>query len=290
MAEFQPFGAPYFHGGCDMRTVSGADLFAPVSGMLEAGHYSYSTNTDGSMTKYWMPWPEQGDETYFEVAVVGDDGNRYELHHVDRSTLPTEIVNRLNAGGGRIEAGALLGHVIYWPGGGYHHTHYNIVLPSGRRVNPEYASPLLPDHLAPELLGLYAIMPDGAVRDFASGTFRSAPSEFIVDVQDKLDSSVYTHPPTFLRLKFASGQETGWDFRTTLSRSDGAFPPLWDFFYNRLRAPDGSSRYTNGGYGTGYSLIRLKIPQGATGAFTIEVGDIAGNITQRSGVLAPSLE
>jgi hypothetical protein len=285
MVEFQPFGAPYYHGGDDLRTEAGADIHAPVSGRLEAGHYGYDTNADGSMTKYWMPWPQEGDETYFEVAVVADDGTRYELHHVDRSSLPADIVARLNAGGGRVEAGALLGHVLYWPDGEYHHTHYNIVLPSGVRVNPEYASPLLPDARAPEVLGLFALV-SGRALDFGDGSFSKAPSEFVADVVDHQDGNVYDHPPVYARLHFASGEETLWDFRTTLTGPNGAFPPLWSFFLESLRSPSGT-RETEGGYGTGHSLVRLLVPAGAHGPFTIELGDIAGNITRRAGTIAP---
>jgi hypothetical protein len=285
MVEFQPFGAPYYHGGCDLRTKAGEEIHAPVSGKLEAGHYGYDTNPDGSMTKYWMPWPQSGDATYFEVAVVADDGTRYELHHVDRSTLPDDIVAQLNTGGGRVTAGRLLGHVLEWPDGVYHHTHYNIVLPSGVRVNPEYASPLLPDSKAPEVLGLYALA-GSSVADFGDGAIRGAVSEFVVDVVDHQDNNVYDHPPVFARLKFANGQETVWDFRVTLTGPDGKFPPLWNFFLESLRAP-GGSRETEGGYGTGHSLVRLAVPKGASGPFTIELADIAGNTTRRSGTLAP---
>ncbi|MGZ3651158.1 MAG: hypothetical protein ACXWR1_04110 [Bdellovibrionota bacterium] len=285
MAEFQPFGAPYFHGGCDLRTKAGEEIHATVSGRLEAGHYGYDTNADGSMTKYWMPWPQQGDATYFEVAVITDDGTRYENHHVDRDTLPDNIVAMLNAGAGRVTAGTLLGHVLYWPDGDYHHTHFNIVLPSGVRVNPEYASKLLPDTKAPEILGLFALT-NGGSADFGNGTFAKAPTEFVVDVVDHQDLNIYDHPPVYARLHFSSGQETVWDFRTTLTGKNGAFPPLWDFFLESLRGPDGSHE-TEGGYGTGHSLIRLAVPAGAKGPFTIELGDIAGNITTRAGTISP---
>jgi hypothetical protein len=283
MAEFQPFGAPYFHGGCDLRTKAGEEIRATVSGRIEAGHYGYDTNADGSMTKYWMPWPQEGDATYFEVAVVTPDGTRYENHHVDRDTLPADIVAMLNAGGGNVEKGRLLGHVLYWPDGEYHHTHYNIVLPSGVRVNPEYASPLLPDTKAPEILGVFAVSA-GATVDFGKGAFASAPAEFVVDVVDHQDSNVYDHPPVYARLHFASGQETVWDFRTTLARADGSFPGLWNFFLQSLRAP-GGTRETEGGYGTGHSLVRLAVPAGAKGAFTIELGDIAGNVATKAGTI-----
>lgn len=288
MAQYQPFDDPaYFHGGCDLRTKAGAETRAPIAGKLEAGHYGYVTNADGSMTKYWKPWPEHGDEIYFEVAVVGDDGTRYELHHINRSTLPAAIVKMLNAGGGRVEAGTPLGYVIYWPGGDYHHTHYNIVLPSGVRVNPEFASPLVPDALAPEILNAFAVAADGRALAFGNGSFRVAPKEFVVKVVDRLDQSVYEHPPAFARLKFASGEETAWDFRTTLTAPGGKFPPLTNFFMEKLRGPDGRWEYTEGGYGTGHSLIRLAVPAGARGPFEIEMADLAGNIARKTGTIVP---
>ncbi len=287
MAQYQPFGDPYFHGGCDLRTSSYAPITAPASGKLEAGHYGYSTNADGSMTKFWKPWPQEGDATYFEVAVVGDEGTRYELHHVSRPRLPAEIVNLLNRGGGRVEKGTLLGQVIYWPGGDYHHTHYNIILPSGVRVNPEFASPLLPDTLAPELRSAWAMMENGQVADFGNGAFDVAPKEFVVAVIDRQNNNVYEHPPAYARLRFESGAETLWDFRATLTAPGGNFPPIWSFFMRRLRGPDGKLHETEGGYGEGQSLVRLAVPAGANGPFTIEIGDVAGNITRKAGNISP---
>ncbi len=285
MAEFQPFGSPYFHGGCDLRSASQATLTAPVSGKIEAGHYSYNNNPDGSLQKFWKAWPQRGDAYYFEVAVIADDGIRYELHHVDRDTLPPAIVRMLNAGGGRVDAGTELGHVITWPDGVYHHTHYNIELPGGARVNPEFVSPLLTDTLAPEVLGVYAKLADGRVADFGQGMFAAAPVEFVVDSFDKQDGNIYEHPPVLARLVFASGQETRWDFRASLQDSRGAFPNIWSFFLASLRTPNGRTIRTEGGYGTGHSLIRLEVPVGARGPFVIELGDVSVNITRKTGTI-----
>ena len=50
MAQFQPFSdPPYFHGGCDLRGQARSEIYAPVEGRIEAGHYSYSTNADGAL-------------------------------------------------------------------------------------------------------------------------------------------------------------------------------------------------------------------------------------------------
>lgn len=285
MAQFQPFGGvPYFHGGCDLRVEAGADVLAPVGGKLEAGHYGYDTNADGSLKKYWMPWPEEGNPTYFEVAVVAENGIRYEFHHMDRDTLPDSIVNKLNAGGGTVEAGTLLGHVIEWPGGEYHHTHYNVILPDETRVNPEFVSTLLPDTLAPNILASYAVMPDKSVVDFGQGLFRSAPTEIVISVVDKMNNNVYEHAPVFASLKFASGEESTWDFREKLIGADGKFPNLFSFFKDSLTTPNGRRIYTEGGYGMGKSLVRIKVPNGH-GVFSIQIGDMAGNISTLSGVI-----
>ena len=56
----------------------------------------------------------------------------------------------------------------------------------------------------------------------------------MVDVVDHQDANVYDHPPVYARLHFASGQEKVWDFRTTLTGQNGAFPPIWDFFKDGL--------------------------------------------------------
>jgi hypothetical protein len=286
MAEFQPFGSPYYHGGDDLRVEAGADILAPVSGKLEAGAYSYAQHPDGSLEKFWKPWPQEGDPTYFEVAVVAGDGIRYEFHHTNRDTLPAAIVAKLDAGGASVSKGELLGRAITFPVSGYNHVHYNIILPDGTRVNPEYASALLPDHLAPEILHAFAVLPSGEVRSFGNGTFSNV-KEFVLHVLDKQDDNVYEHPPVYALLRFDAGPRALWDFRQTLTGPQGTFPPLWDFFLESVSSPDGDFS-TEGGYGTGASLIRLKVPDGAQGSFTIEVADMAGNVTSLHGSLPAS--
>lgn len=284
MAQFQPFGgAPYFHGGCDLRVSAGAEVIAPVRGKIEAGHYGYSTNTDGSLTKHWIAWPGQGSPIYFEVAVVADDGIRYEFHHMERDSLPDNIVKMLDAGGGTVEAGALLGYVIEWPGGDYHHTHYNIILPNGVRVNPEFVSLPLQDTLAPEISAAFAVMPNGSVVDFSRGVFSQKPQEIIVAVKDKKNFNVYEHPPVYASFKFDAGGASLWDFRQFLL-VDGKFPNLFEFYKESLTLPNGRRIRTEGGYGMGQSLIRVKVPAGV-GAFTIEIGDVVGNISTLRGTI-----
>ena len=287
MAQFQPFdNPPYFHGGCDLRTKAGEQIITPVGGTLEAGHYSYSTNPDGSMTKYWKPWPQSGSATYFEVAVVDASGIRYEFHHVSRSSLPPSIVAQLDSPNPRVEAGTYLGNVIRWMGGDYHHVHYNVILPNGTRVNPEYVSQLLPDNLSPELKSVYAIDARGNSSLVSDGQNVQGVKEFVARVIDRQDGNVYEHPPVYAAIQFLSGEKFEWDFRQTLTK-EGGFPVLNQFFLASLTDPRGGRQRTEGGYGTGQSLIRLPVPQGARGLFEIQIGDMAGNLSIMRGSLLP---
>jgi hypothetical protein len=70
-----------------------------------------------------------------------------------------------------------------------------------------------------------------------------------------------------------------------LAGNDGKFPALWDFFMPSLDLKDGRGSATEGGYGTGHSLVRLKVPASARGAYKIVVADIAGNETSMGGTV-----
>lgn len=283
MIQFQPFGTSYFHGGCDLRVKKNEKVYSPVSGKIEAGHYSYTTNTDGHLIKYFKPWPEKGSALYFEVAVTTKTGLRYEFHHMNRERLPDEIFQLLNQGGGSIVAGTLLGETITWPDNVYHHIHYNIILPSGVRANPEYFSTLIPDRLPPFVEGAFAILKNRKVQKFENGEFQELPEEFVIAVKDKYDHSIYEHPISLAQLTFSNGLKTEWDFRQFLINNLGQLPSLWDFFLKFLKTPDGRALSTSGGYGTGLSLIRLKVPPAALGKFQILLEDISGNQTLLSG-------
>ena len=54
----------------------------------------------------------------------------------------------------------------------------------------------------------------------------------------------------------------------------------------RIQQSPAGNFSTEGGYGTGASLIRLKVPAAARGGFTIEVGDIAGNVSTLHGTIS----
>jgi hypothetical protein len=294
MIQFQQYGPSqaYYHGGCDLRVKQNAWVTAPVSGRLEAGHYGYEMNPDGSATKWWKAWPEAGEALYFEVAVVTDDGTRFEFHHIDENQLSPEALKILKAGGGEIAAGAKLGRVVTWSVEGvdgeiYHHTHYNIIK-ENVEWNPEHFSKILvKDGLAPTLSGVFAVAADGQVAEVAQGsTLLEAPVEFVVAATDQRENDVYTQAPSFAEIMSDANPalHTTWDFRQYLRNPDGSFPPIFDFYLKSLDVGSRTLR-TEGNYKKNFFLIRLKMPADTHGPFTIRVGDAVGNMTTFKAVL-----
>ncbi|MES3037353.1 MAG: hypothetical protein V4736_05540 [Bdellovibrionota bacterium] len=288
MHEFQEYGVdgPYYHGGCDLRVARKAPVHSPVSGRIEAGHYGYSNNPDGSDEKFWKPWPATGSQYYFEIAVITDDNYRFEFHHMDETNMAPEVLKILKNGGqGRIEAGALLGTTVAWPDGVYHHAHYNIITPSGIKLNPEYYSTLIPDTIAPQVSKVLAVMSSGQTLDFGDGRFTQSPKFFAVAVIDRKDNNIYDQPPTFAGIIFEDGKSFAWDFNERLFGENGVFPPIWDFYIKSIKAPNGQALKTYGGYGKGLSVIRINVPENAKGKFNLKVADIAGNETTFAGII-----
>ena len=289
MTQFQDYGGgAYYHGGDDLRVQDSEWVTAPITGKLEAGHYGYNTNADGSNTKFWKGWPQTGDRMYFEVALIDSQGYRFELHHIDRGSLPTDIVAALDRGGATITTGTRLGRVVHWPNSDtddttYNHTHYNIVAADGTHLNPEHYSAMIGDKLAPEISQIYAVSSDGRAAEFGDGRLSARPDELVVVASDKLGENIYTHTPSYSRVIFDSGEEQTWDFRERLATPDGKFPPIWEFLRESLTLGDGSVLRTQGDYSNRNFLLRLKLPAGAHGRFHVEVGDSIGNITVRNG-------
>jgi hypothetical protein len=287
MLEFQSYGqGPYFHGGCDLRVAARAPLKTPIDGRIEAGHYGYSNNPDGSMKKHWKPWPASGDSTYFEIAVITNDGYRFEFHHMDEKHIAPEVLKILKSGDtdALVAAGSYLGDTLAWPGGDYHHTHYNIITPSGVRLNPEYYSTGLEDGVPPVIRRVLASQ-GTSVTEFGDGEFPQAPDFFAIATNDRMGGNIYDHPPVYAAFSPEQGEGFAWDFRERLTAPNGAFPGIWSFFIESIRAPNGERLRTEGGYGTGLSVIRLPVPQSARGRFTIEVADVSGEATAVHGII-----
>ena len=286
--NFQDYGdgGPYYHKGCDLRTQAGSWVKAPVTGVLEGGYYGYSNNPDGSQKKFWKPWNGQThSDPYFELALVTQDGYRFELHHVNSLNLPQSTIDALNKGGVVIPAGTNIGHVLPWPDGVYNHIHYNIFRQDGVIENPEFHSLQVPDHVPPKIYGVYGLQANGSVIQLNSGgTVSNGIKEIVVATTENRDNDTYVQTPPFIGLHFDSGAQTIWDFRHFLITADGKWPDIREVFLPALRLPNGQRVVTFGQFGKGMFLMRLKVPT-STGHFTIKVGDTAGNFSNFEGTV-----
>lgn len=284
MVQFQDYGSPYYHGGQDIVAPNQEKVYAPITGVLEGGYYSYTENNDGSLSKWFKPWPASGNKLYFELAIVSPEGYRFEMHHVDPTNLPQAILDALNQGGVSIMAGSEIGRVVTWPMGSYHHIHYNIVEPNGViRVNAEWVSKIKLDQALPQIQNVFVMTDELNAKELQSGEKLGAKTvELVVRSIDQRLNGGYEHPPARLQAIFQtpSGEVVvGWDFRQRLIGPDGQWPDLFSFYKKSLRTSKGSYR-TWGDYGKGNFLIRLDLPKSLYGDFYIEAEDMNGNVTR----------
>jgi hypothetical protein len=280
-AQYQPYVIAGYHGGSDMVLESDSWIYAPVNGLLEAGHYAYTDNPDGSRIKHWKPWPQAGDPNYFELAVIDNEGNRFELHHVDRATLPKEVVAGLNQGNFKVSMGAKLGRVVDW-GMSFHydHVHVNIHDQQGNWYNPEHFFKMLPDTIQPKCK-IMAI--DNTKKSvWVTPGFKLTPNivNFVALVSDQKLDNHFSQVPVYFELKFDQGDLFFWDFRRNLISSDAKFADIRQVYAQATRLPTGQSmRQPTGYYPNDVQfLVNLPIPSNTgTGQFQISVQDMAGN-------------
>jgi hypothetical protein len=286
-AQFQPYDVPGYHAGADMILEEDSWVLAPIDGKLEAGHYSYTNFENGSRIKHWLEWPKQGSVTYFELAVLDPDGNRYELHHIDRESLPPHLVDCLNKNNCRVSKGERMGRVFRWSTPfHYDHVHANVVTPAGHDLNPEYIYKLLPDSIPPQVR-LMIEYQDGHTKWFVDGeTLNSNAKAIVVYGNDSKDNNVYRQAAVLSELEFTSGQRRVWDFTYSHFSENGDFQDIREVYPVSVRNPDGGVIRRPGGYYPVNDLkfvMRLRIPQESSGEFFVRVKDMAGNSTTFTG-------
>lgn len=157
---------PGFHHGVDLAAPPGTLVVAPISGLVETGHY----------------YKRESDYTY-EVAITTDDGHRWEFHHIDPNEIP-ERVEKLASEGGSIEAGAVLGGIYDASQIGIEpHVHVNVIGPDGLYKDPLGLLPGIGDDTAPTLNAAWWARKDGdRLVEVTSGDESAAV--LVVDAQD----------------------------------------------------------------------------------------------------------
>lgn len=288
--QYQPYELPGYHQGCDMIQESGSRIFSPIDGRLEAGHYGYTLEENGDRVKQWKPWPAQGNSTYFEVAIIDSFGNRFEYHHVNRDSLPQEIVNQLNNNKEpMVKKGQPLGTVINWfTSFQYHHFHVNVYDAQGTTINPESIFQLIPDSRPPQVQFL-AVYKNGKTEWVSEGAKISAANidAFVITGADEKDAHEYVQAPVYVEISQDNKILGSLDFRNRLYDSKNSFLDIRDIYPEVLQLPNGQKLKQMSDFyplhGVKFNLL-LKVNGPTVGQpFTIKVADMAGNITQVTG-------
>ncbi len=157
-----PGSSHYFHEGVDFLGEPFQKVFTPVSGVIDGGYYSYTSKDNGASEKTYISLkdiprddkePKLWGKHYFEISITDEFGNRFEFHHIDRTTLPLNILKSIYDGSVVIQD-MQIGNIIPWPnkvlGADYNHIHYSVLSEQGEQLNPFWFSKKIPDTTEPE--------------------------------------------------------------------------------------------------------------------------------------------
>lgn len=248
-AQFQPYSpTPGYHGGADMILEKNSWVSAPVSGQLEAGHYGYENNPNGTATKWWKPWPASGEDAYFEVAVIAQNGLRYELHHLDRSTLTKEVINQLKSGNPKIEKGQQIAKVYSWSTFfHYHHVHLNVVDETGNHLNPESHFEIIEDNIAPTIKFL-AVYENESIWINNKDVLDKAPESIAFIGHDKKNNNKFNQSALIYKIINSNEIIAQYDFKNSLKTGHGKVQDLRLVYPSKITLPNGNTLGHNTGY------------------------------------------
>lgn len=196
MQSYQNYGgSPYWHDGLDIRARIDQPIYAAAGGKVV------------NLENY-----QPGNDLYWEVAILDEDGFVWKYHHVDQDSIPDEVRNAF-ANGGSIKEGTLLGNVIRWPissyGEIYHHLHLLVVAKDGQYINPFLMMSPLEDTKAPVIkkIGIaqnHKALDINAVR---------GPHALYLEASDLVLHEKFILPPHKITYRIDNGPEvTMWEF------------------------------------------------------------------------------
>jgi hypothetical protein len=213
MQSYQDYGgSPYWHDGLDIRSSVDQPIFASAGGKVV------------NLENYVV-----GNSLYWEVAILDDDGFVWKYHHVDRKSIPKDVIEAFRSGK-RIEAGSLIGNVVRWPivtfGEVYHHLHLLIVGEDGSYINPFLLLDLLEDTRLPSIKRI------GLARNHRplEGTTIKGPHSLFLETSDLVLHDKFTLPPHKISYRLdGADRKTVWEFSyLPSSKSDTEF--INDFY------------------------------------------------------------
>lgn len=190
-------GQPYFHHGLDIRADSGGEVRALVGGkVINIENY------------------EPGQAAYWEVAILDAEGFIWQYHHVDRNTIPSDIV-AAHKNGTPISTGAKIGEVFYWPvvseGERYHHIHLNVIGKDQEYLNAFNFLERLEDNASPQIVEIGLLQNGNKI----SGDTVKGDYSIFAHVTDLVLSEKFLLPPHSLYFEIDGGFPTVfWSFDT----------------------------------------------------------------------------
>lgn len=265
MQSYQDYTeSPYWHDGLDIRSEMDQPIYAAAGGVV--------VNIENYV---------RGNDLYWEVAILDDEGFVWKYHHVDQSTITQEIKNSYK-NKTKVKSGILIGNVVRWPivsfGERYHHLHLLVVAKDGQYTNPFLMMEPLNDTKAPIITNI------GIARNHRPTQDKSVrgPHALYVEASDLTLHDKFILPPYKITYALDNGPENlVWEFiNLPGATSDEKF--ITDFYL------DG----TCGDYACRRFFFNLNFtrenPRGqmnlAPGNHQVEVTveDIVGNRTSRS--------
>lgn len=263
MASYQRYGGlseAYFHHGLDIRADAGSDVLASVGGRV--------VNIEN-----YMP----GDDAYWEVAILDDEGFIWQYHHIERQSIPDNIFQAFKSQTA-IAAGTKLGEVYYWSvvtfGERYHHIHLNILGKNKAYLNPFEFLEMLPDKSGPEISKLFLVRNGNSV----AGNSISAGSYTIgAEIKDLILSDVFIVPANEIKVSIdGSAPFTVWKFDSLPGEASNE-KYVNDFYLPKLACGDYSCRKPIINLGFRKSPIQVFPSTRGTHEVEVLVSDYNGN-------------
>ncbi len=162
----------------------------------------------------------------YRVSIDGDDGFRWEFHHIDQTTIPGEIAD-LASRKARVESGTMLARIYDAPKfdpGIPPHVHVDVIDGDGVYQNPLRFFPRVSGNAALRIQGVYLVdVTNHVVAGRAAGIdlpteFPVGKYELVLDVIDILDGAVLGDSVSRLSVS-ANGASIGsFDFRDRLPK------------------------------------------------------------------------
>lgn len=242
----------YFHHGLDIRAEAGSDVLASTGGKV--------INIEN-----YMP----GDDAYWEVAILDEEGFIWQYHHIEKKSIPKAIYEAYQSQS-FIPAGTKLGEVYFWKivsfGERFHHIHLNVLGKNKEYLNPFSFLERLPDKRSPEIAEFHLLKSEGK---YSVG----------VHLKDWILSDVFIVPPYHIELAIDHDKPfTVWKFDRLPGGSDN------ERFVNDFFVP----RFACGDYHCRKPVINLGFNQEGKQVFPLSKGshhlelwisDYAGNKT-----------